>query len=48
MAATSFFAAMRLTVRRDLLIAIRHWGQVAQPLVFFDLACLADQLPGSV
>ena len=35
MDATGFIAAMRLTIRRDLLIAVRHWGQVAQPLVFF-------------
>ena len=35
MEATGLAAAMRITIRRDLLIAIRHWGQVAQPLVFF-------------
>lgn len=27
--------AAALTYRRDLLLALRHWGQVAQPLVFF-------------
>ena len=35
MHATGFIAAMRLTIHRDLLIAFRHWGQVAQPLIFF-------------
>lgn len=29
------FAAAALTYRRDLLLALRHWGQVAQPLIFF-------------
>jgi heme exporter protein B len=28
-------AAAVLTCRRDLVLAMRHWGQVAQPLVFF-------------
>jgi heme exporter protein B len=32
---TGFAAAAALTIRRDLLLAARHWGQVAQPLVFF-------------
>jgi heme exporter protein B len=32
---TGIFAAVWLTYRRDLLLALRHWGQVAQPLVFF-------------
>jgi heme exporter protein B len=32
---TAFAAAAALTIRRDLLLAARHWGQVAQPLVFF-------------
>ena len=32
---TSFPAAAILVFRRDLLLAQRHWGQVAQPLVFF-------------
>lgn len=27
--------AAALTYRRDLVLALRHWGQVAQPLVFF-------------
>jgi heme exporter protein B len=35
MGATSLFAAALLTFRRDLLLAVRHWGQVAQPLIFF-------------
>jgi heme exporter protein B len=32
---TSLPAAAFLVFRRDLLLAQRHWGQVAQPLVFF-------------
>ena len=32
---TSFQAAAFLVFRRDLLLAQRHWGQVAQPLIFF-------------
>src|SRR5688572_4165690 len=32
---TSFPAAALLVFRRDLLLAQRHWGQVAQPLIFF-------------
>jgi heme exporter protein B len=32
---TSFPAAAFLVFRRDLLLAQRHWGQVAQPLIFF-------------
>jgi heme exporter protein B len=32
---TGLAAAAALTIRRDLLLAARHWGQVAQPLVFF-------------
>jgi heme exporter protein B len=35
MSRTSFSAAAILVFRRDLLLAQRHWGQVAQPLVFF-------------
>jgi heme exporter protein B len=27
--------AALLTYRRDLVLALRHWGQVAQPLIFF-------------
>lgn len=34
-ARTSTLAAATLACRRDLLLAVRHWGQVAQPLVFF-------------
>jgi heme exporter protein B len=32
---TGITAAAWLVYRRDLLLAVRHWGQVAQPLVFF-------------
>jgi heme exporter protein B len=32
---TSIFAAALLAYRRDVLLALRHWGQVAQPLIFF-------------
>jgi heme exporter protein B len=32
---TGITAASVLVYRRDLLLAVRHWGQVAQPLVFF-------------
>ncbi len=32
---TSLMGAAMLVYRRDLLLAMRHWGQVAQPLVFF-------------
>jgi len=32
---TSVMGAAMLMYRRDLLLAVRHWGQVAQPLVFF-------------
>lgn len=35
MTTTSMTTAAMLTYRRDLLIAVRHWGQLAQPLVFF-------------
>jgi heme exporter protein B len=35
---TGLAAAAALTFRRDLLLAVRHWGQVAQPLVFFVMA----------
>ena len=35
MTRTSLFAAALLVFRRDLLLAQRHWGQVAQPLIFF-------------
>ena len=35
MSRTSLAAAAFLVFRRDLLLAQRHWGQVAQPLVFF-------------
>ena len=34
-ARTGIFGAACLAYRRDLLLAMRHWGQVAQPLVFF-------------
>jgi heme exporter protein B len=34
-ARTGMLAAAFLAFRRDLLLAVRHWGQVAQPLVFF-------------
>ncbi|MGH8196738.1 MAG: heme exporter protein CcmB [Steroidobacteraceae bacterium] len=32
---TSMMHAAMLMYRRDLLLAVRHWGQVAQPLMFF-------------
>jgi heme exporter protein B len=32
---TGIFGAACLAYRRDLLLAFRHWGQVAQPLIFF-------------
>lgn len=32
---TSLMNAALLMYRRDLLLAVRHWGQIAQPLVFF-------------
>jgi heme exporter protein B len=35
MAATGAFGATWLMYRRDLLLAFRHWDQVAQPVVFF-------------
>ena len=35
MAATGAFDAAWLMYRRDLLLAFRHWDQVAQPVVFF-------------
>ena len=35
MADIGMFRAASLAYRRDLLLAFRHWGQVAQPLVFF-------------
>ncbi len=35
MVRTGIFRAAWLAYRRDLLLAFRHWGQVAQPLVFF-------------
>jgi heme exporter protein B len=35
MEATGIFGAAALAFRRDLLLALRHWGQVTQPLVFF-------------
>ena len=35
MSRTGLAAAAFLVFRRDLLLAQRHWGQVAQPLVFF-------------
>ena len=35
MESTGIFGAAALAYRRDLLLALRHWGQVAQPLVFF-------------
>lgn len=35
MSRTGLLAAALLVYRRDLLLAQRHWGQVAQPLVFF-------------
>jgi heme exporter protein B len=35
METTGLLAAAALTYRRDMLIAVRHWGQVAQPLIFF-------------
>jgi heme exporter protein B len=35
MVRTGIVGAALLAYRRDLLLAMRHWGQVAQPLVFF-------------
>ncbi len=35
MSDTSMIGAACLLYRRDLLLAVRHWGQVAQPLLFF-------------
>ena len=35
MTRTSLFAAALFVFRRDILLAQRHWGQVAQPLIFF-------------
>lgn len=35
MSRTTAFGAAGLVYRRDLLLAQRHWGQAAQPLVFF-------------
>lgn len=35
MSRTGLLSAALLVYRRDLLLAQRHWGQVAQPLVFF-------------
>jgi heme exporter protein B len=35
MKVTSILDAAMLVYRRDLLLAMRHWGQVAQPLLFF-------------
>src|SRR5687768_6899903 len=35
MSRTTALSAALLVYRRDLLLAQRHWGQVAQPLVFF-------------
>ncbi len=35
MTATPLLSAATLTYRRDLLLAVRHWGQAAQPLMFF-------------
>ncbi len=35
MSRTTTLSAALLVYRRDLLLAQRHWGQVAQPLVFF-------------
>ncbi len=35
MSRRGMWAAAALTCRRDLVLALRHWGQVAQPLVFF-------------
>jgi heme exporter protein B len=35
MKATSILGAAMLVYRRDLLLAMRHWGQVVQPLLFF-------------
>ena len=32
---TGITAAIKLMYRRDLLLAMRHWDQVAQPVVFF-------------
>ena len=35
MSRTGMIGAAWLAYRRDLLLAMRHWGQVAQPLIFF-------------
>jgi heme exporter protein B len=35
MTRTSILGAARIAYRRDLLVAQRHWGQAAQPLIFF-------------
>jgi heme exporter protein B len=35
MTATPLLSAAALVYRRDLLLAVRHWGQAAQPLMFF-------------
>src|SRR5690606_24147449 len=35
MSAPGLFALARLVVARDLRLALRHWDQVAQPLIFF-------------
>jgi heme exporter protein B len=37
MVRTGITRAAWLAYRRDLLLAFRHWGQVAQPLVFFTI-----------
>jgi heme exporter protein B len=44
MTRTSLFAAALLVFRRDLLLAQRHWGQVAQPLIFFAMVTTLFQL----
>ena len=35
MSRTGILGAAWLAYRRDLVLALRHWGQVAQPLIFF-------------
>jgi len=35
MTTTPLVSAATLVYRRDLLLAVRHWGQAAQPLMFF-------------
>ena len=35
MTRTGILGAAWIAYRRDLLLALRHWGQVAQPLIFF-------------